>query len=482
MAGIKLTNNHRRSRMASSVARALDRIKEDLEPHLPAAMIESACRDVGHVWRRRKLGPVETIHLFVLQILHLNTAIRHLRHLAGVPVNAAAYCEARMRLPLAALQELLRKSSASLRDALGGECGGGGGGGDLTRWRGHRAFLVDGTGTAVPDTPQLRKVFKRPTGRLKGPGLPVPKVLGLFDAMTGLIVEAMAFCLFVHEASKVWLLHPLLAAGDLLVGDRGFCSYAHLALLSGRGVLGLFRINQQSQIVSFRYRRKHYDHRGGGKRLKAQRGRPRSRWVRRLGKHDQVVRWVKPRAKEGPKWMTREQFAALPDELEVREIRYRVNEKGRRTREVTIVTTLLDPALYPKASIAELYGIRWRAETHLRELKTTLGMERLKCQTEAGVRKELAAYCLAYNLVRAVMVRAAARQGVTPDRISFTDALRWLLSAAAPGEEMPVLVINPKRPGRWHPRVLKHTSRTFPKMTRERHKYRLPTKVKKPAA
>ena len=249
--------------MASSVARALDRIKEDLEPHLPAAMIESACRDVGHVWRRRKLGPVETIHLFVLQILHLNTAIRHLRHLAGVPVNAAAYCEARMRLPLAALQELLRKSSASLRDALGGECGGGGGGGgDLTRWRGHRAFLVDGTGTAVPDTPQLRKVFKRPTGRLKGPGLPVPKVLGLFDAMTGLIVEAMAFCLFVHEASRVWLLHPLLAAGDLLVGDRGFCSYAHVALLSARGVLACFRMHR-TQIVSFRPHRKHYDRRKG---------------------------------------------------------------------------------------------------------------------------------------------------------------------------------------------------------------------------
>ena len=470
----------------ASVARALERIKDDLEPHLPAAMIESACRDAGHRWRERKFGPVETVHLFILQILHFNTAIRHLRHLAKVPVNAGAYCKARMRLPLAALQELLRKSSASLRQSLGRSGGGGDNSNDdnndndndLTRWRGHRTFLVDGTGTAVPDTAPLRKVFKRPTGRAKGPGLPVPKVLGLFDAMTGLVVEAMAFCLFVHEASKVCLLHPLLAAGDLLVGDRGFCSYAHLALLSGRGVLGLFRVNEQSQIVSFRYRRKHYDRRGGGKRLKAQTGRPRSKWVRRLGRHDQVVRWIKPKAKEGPKWMTREQFAELPDELEVREIRYRVSERGRRTKEVTIVTTLLDPALYSKASIAGLYGIRWRVETHLRELKTTLGMARLKCRTEAGVRKELAAYCLAYNLVHAVMVRAAARQGVTPDRISFIDALRWLLSAA-PGEELPALAVNPRRPGRWCPRVLKHTTRTFPKMTRDRCKYRLRPPVKK---
>lgn len=466
----------------ASVASSLERIKRDLEPHLSPDMIESACRDAGHVWRERKLGPVRTVHLFVLQILHFNTAIRHLRHLAKFPVNAAAYCEARMRLPLAALQELLRKSSASLRGALGKECGGGAGGGaDLTRWRGHRTFLLDGTGTAVPDTPQLRDAFKRPTGRAEGPRLPVPKVLGLFDAMTGLVVEAMAFCLFVHEASKAWLLHPLLAAGDLLVGDRGFCSFAHLALLSARGVPGLFRVNERSQIVSFRYRRRHYDRRKGEKGRKAQRGRPRSKWVKRLGRHDQVVRWVKPKAKEGPKWMTREQFAALPDELDVREIRYRVSEKGRRTREVTIATTLLDPLLYPRDAIAELYGIRWRVETHLRELKTVLKMDRLKCRTEAGVRKELAAYCVAYNLVHAVMVRAAARQGVAPDRVSFVDALRWLLSAE-PGEEMPDLVVNPRRVGRWCPRVLKHTSRTFPRMTRERHEYRLRPRVKKPAA
>lgn len=460
----------------ASVSRALDRIKQDLEAHLPPSIIESACRDAGHVWRERKLGPVQTVHLFVLQILHLNTAIRHLRHLAGVAVNAAAYCEARMRLPLEVMQQLLRKSSQSLREALGGECGK-----DLTRWRGHRTFLLDGTGIAVPDTPQLRKVFKRPTGRAKGPALPVPKVVGLFDAMTGLVVEVMAFCLFVHEASKAWLLHPLLSAGDLLVGDRGFCSFAHLALLSAGGVLGLFRVNERVQIVSFRYRRKHYDRRKGEKSRAAQRGRPRSRWGRRLGKGDQVVWWIKPQAKEGPKWMTAEQFAALPDELEVREVRYRVVEKGMRSREVTVATTLLDLVKYPKEAIAELYGIRWRVETHLRELKTTLKMDRLKCKTEAGVRKELAAYCLAYNLVHALMARAAARQGTTPDRISFIDALRWLLSAA-PGEELPALLVNPRRPGRYHPRVLKHTTLTFPRMTRERHQYWLPTRVRKPAA
>jgi hypothetical protein len=86
--------------------------------------------------------------------------------------------------------------------------------------------------------------------------LPVPKVLALFDAMTGLVVEAVAFSLFVNEAGRAWTLHPLLAAGDLLVGDRAFCSYAQLALLHARGALALFRVS--GQIVSFRPHRKHY--------------------------------------------------------------------------------------------------------------------------------------------------------------------------------------------------------------------------------
>jgi hypothetical protein len=295
-------------------------------------------------------------------------------------------------------------------------------------------------------------------------------VLALFDAMTGLVVEALAFCLFVNEAGKAWALHPLLAAGDLLVGDRAFCSYAQLALLHARGTLALFRVNRQ--IVDFRPHRKHYQRKRGSKARDdgSQTGRPRSRWVKRLGKHDQVVAWVRPRPKEGPEWITRKQFAALPAELLVREVRYRVVERGRRTREVTVATTLLDPKRYPKDAIAELYGVRWRIETHFDQLKTTLGMNRLKCRSADGVRKELAAYCLAYNLVHAVMVKAAAQQETTPDRISFADALRWLL-VAAPGEAVPALIVNPVRTGRYCPRVIKHVTRSYPRMTRPRHEY-----------
>jgi hypothetical protein len=115
--------------------------------------------------------------------------------------------------------------------------------------------------------------------------------------------------------------------------------------------------------------------------------------------------------------------------------------------------------------------VRWSVETHFLELKTTLKMRRVKSRTAAGVEKELAVYCLVYNLVRTVMVRAAQRQGVTPDRISFVDAVRWL-TTAAPGEELPDLVVNERRDGRDEPRVIKDLQDTYRKMTRSRKELR----------
>lgn len=441
----------------ASITRALARIKDDLGTFVPDESIRQACRAAGHVWRERQLGPVETVHLFVLQVLHFNTAIRHLRHLAGHAVNAAAYCEARMRLPLAALRLLLR-DSAAVAAARPGDAAGG-------PWCGLRVLLVDGSSTIAPDTPASQRAFGQPTNQKPGCGFPVPKILALFDAFTGMVLEALCLPLFTHEQSGVWRLHPMLKAGDLLVGDRGFCSYVHLAMLHLRGgVAGLFRMHQR-QIVDFRPHRK--------ARSKGRRGRPRSRFVRRLGRHDQLVAWLKPTAR--PKWMAMlaDRFDALPAELLVRELRYLIKGRGRRTRVVTIATTLLDPALYPKETVAELYGLRWSVETHFAELKTTLRMRRVKSQTPDGVRKELAVYCLVYNLVRRVMLRAAKQQGTTPDRVSFLDALRWLLSeAATPGADVAPLVINPRRDGRHEPRVIKDLQDTYRKMTLPRKQMR----------
>ena len=144
----------------------------------------------------------------------------------------------------------------------------------------------------------------------------------------------------------------------------------------------------------------------------------------------------------------------LPPSIVVRELRYQVSARGCRTSEVTLVTTLLDPQRDSATALAELYGQRWQVETNLRHLKQTLGMDVLRTKTVDGVQKELAMFALVYNLVRLVMLRAAERQGVPPDRISFVDAWRWLRQAR-PGDRLRDLLLVPRRPGRHEPRVRK---------------------------
>ena len=434
----------------ATISSALRRVKQDLQPFLPERSILQACREAGHHWRDRLFDPVATLHLFILQIINFNTAITHLRHLSKVPINAASYCKARMRLPLAVVQRLLASSAQAM---AGGKkaC--------AKRWHGLRVYLTDGSGSIAPDTPELQKKFPQPKSQKKGCGFPQVKILGLFDAFTGLVIEALCYSLF-HEQSQVWRLHPLLGKGDLLVADRGFCSYVHLAMLHLRGVLALFRMHQK-QIVDFRPHRKSHQ--------KGQRGKPRSHFVKRLGKHDQLVRWIRPQ--RPPKWMQPEQWAGIPASLLVRELRYTMKAKGQRTRVVTIATTLLDPLRYPKAEIAALYGIRWTVETHFAELKTTLQMRKVKSQTPEGVQKEIAVYCLVYNLIHMVMLAAARRQRVDPGRISFIDTVRWLLSAA-PGEPLTDLVVNPLRPDRHEPREIKDRQDKYKTMTQPRAKSR----------
>jgi len=165
--------------------------------------------------------------------------------------------------------------------------------------------------------------------------------------------------------------------------------------------------------------------------------------------------------------MTPEQYAAIPETLRARELRYRVVVPGRRTRVVTLVTTLLDSRRYSRRALAALYGLRWTVESNLAHLKRTLGMDVLHCKTFVGVMKELTMFVLAYNLVRRVMRQAGERQGVPAKRISFKDALRWLVQARA-DEALPPLRVIPERPGRSEPRVQKRRPKPYDVMSRPR--------------
>ncbi len=392
--------------MFERVSAALRHIQEDLAQVLDAGQITAVCRDVGYRFRQRLLDPVTTIHLFVIQILHGNFAVARLREFTDKEFSEAGYCKARGRLPLQVLQALLQRVSGALRSTID----------DSTRWRGHRTFHLDGSSFSMPDTPELQKEFGQPGGQRPGCGFPVAHVLALFHAGTGFLLKILTAPLRTHDMALTALLHPELAEGDVLIGDRAFCSFVHLALLAGRKLHGVFRAHQK-QIIDFRPHRA-YNGPGRGRR---QKGRPNSRWLKRLGVQDQLVEYFRP--KRRPDWMSPEDYAALPASVVVRELRYRIPNAASRTREVTLVTTLLDAEVYPAQDLAELYRQRWTIETNLRHLKQTMNMDVLHCETVAGVHKELTIFALVYNLVRAVMAQAAQRQQVPLERISFADAL-----------------------------------------------------------
>jgi hypothetical protein len=435
--------------MAVNIVEAVATIKQSVANCLTPQAIEQACQAANHLWRQRELGPVETIHAFMVQVLHGNAACSQTVRLAGLNCSAEAYCQARARLPLAVYERLLEQTS---RTALRSS--------SRPLWHGHRTFLVDGSSFSMPDTPELQAHFGQPGGQRPDCGFPAAHWLTLFNAQSGLLVKQLATPLRTHDMSRVSQLHPELREGDILIGDTAFASYGHLALLYRAKLHGVFRAHQRV-LVSFRKDRKLV-----GKQPKGTKAdRATGRLVRKLGKYDQIVEYDKP--KQRPEWMSAEDYQALPNHILVREIRFWTKLKGGRTRVITLVTTLLDAKKYPAEEVAALYGIRWRIETNLNHLKTTMGLDVLHCRSVSGVLKELTIYSLVYNLVRLVMLKAARQQRTTVRSISFVDALRWLAEACR--AHLPLRVAkNRPRPNRYEPRVRKRRPKEYDLMRKPR--------------
>jgi hypothetical protein len=429
---------------------ALRQVKEDLVSLLDRAAIERMCTELGHRWRDRQFDPYTTVHMFILQVLHQNTSMTHLPHLSGERFSPSAYCQARQRLPLPLLEQLVGRFNQQLGRLEGVE-----------RWHGHRVWLADGSGFSMPDTPALQAEFGQPGNQRPGCGFPVAHALALFDAQAGFIRAVLVHPLRTQDIAHIGELHPKMRSGDILVGDRGFCSYVHLALCSQAKLHAVFRVHQK-KILNFRSRRP-------CAKKGASRGRPRSRWIKRLGRTDQLVEWQKPAA--CPKWMNKEAFDQLPKTLLVRELKWRIRESNYRVCEVSLVTTLLDSEKYPVAEVAGLYRQRWQIEVDLRDLKITLGLDVVKGRKAETVLKEVMVFVLVYNLVRAVILKAARRQRIKPHRLSFIDALRWL-QPPKPMIILPDLVINPDRPGRLEPRCIKRHMKEYDLMTKPRDELR----------
>jgi hypothetical protein len=405
----------------AQMSHALARLKHQLLIDLPMAdHVNQLLKDSGLVWRERLLPPLVMLRLFMMQILNGNCAIAALRQLSGIDFCPSSYCEARIKLPLQVLQSLLHLIHQQAGQSL-----------IAARTLGQRILIADGSTYSVRDTPELRAHFDLPAGVKEGVGYPMGKLMGLLDAATGMFIRLLALPLFQHDLRSIIRLHSLLQAGDILLGDRAFCSFAHIALLNARGVLGCFRLHQRRKNLS-----------------------------------PGLQRWKKPDSR--PAWMTPEQFLLMPAWVDVRLVAYTIQQKGYRTQQVFVATTMLDKDRWPDASIAELYGSRWQIETCFGHLKTTMKMFCLKCETVDGVKKELAMYLIVYNLVRLAMLQAAARQQVNVARISFMDALRWLLARIMGLQGVNRLIVNPNRSGRSQLRVIRRRLKEYDLLKKSR--------------
>ena len=416
-------------------------------------------RQRGVVFRDTALTPGNTLRLFVQQVAHGNIACSAVRHLAGEDFSDSAWCQARARLPIELIREVHRRlidhaqRELDANDDIGA---------DTHRWHAHRVFVVDGSSDSMPDTPELRSHYGVPSGCREGLGFPTSHLLLLMDHRSGLIVDCVDSPLTTSDLSQTPPMHAHLSDGDVLLGDVIFGGWAHLALLL-QGNLHAVVPAHQKRIVDFTPGRPHA-HPRKGKNTKRT-GKPRSRVIRSLGRDDQLVEYFKPPQK--PAWMSDQQWLSLPESITVREIRRTVKRHGFRPLVVTIVTTLLDPQAYPAEELIELRLTRWMVETNIRHLKITLGMDVLKCKTLDGVRKERLVFLLVYNLIRMLMLRWARRQRVNVNRLSFADTLAWLRHGDLVSGPCS-LIINPLRPGRLEPRVIKRQKKEFPYMTRPR--------------
>ena len=428
-----------------------------------AESLEAACRAQGRRWRDRFWTPLQTVCTFLLQVLHVGSSCRSAVAMALAQQAAmgrkalpsedpSAYCQARKRLPLAALKTSLRQIGRRLRQQVS----------QKITWCGRRVWLVDGTTCSMPDTFDLQAAFSQPDGQAPGCGFPVAKVVALFCWASGAVLEAAIGPLWMSELHLWRTLWPALSPGEIVLGDRFYCSFYDFVGVMRRSCDAVFRLHQ----------RRPEDFRQG----------------KRLGKDDRLVTWQRPKWGLRPRGMNRREYKSLPATLTIRMIRFVVDIHGFRSRSITVATTLLDPVEHPAERIAALYRDRWLIELRFRDIKTTMGMEVLRGKTPDVVRKEIHMHLLAYNLIRGLMWQAAATHGRPLHRMSFAgtvdrlNALQPYLQIHPAGrhaESLYQLLLRwiahdpvPDRPNRIEPRAVKRRPKPYDLLNRPRNQMR----------
>jgi hypothetical protein len=323
-------------------------------------------------------------------------------------------------------------------------------------WHGRHVKVVDGSTCSMPDTASNQKAFGQPPGQKPGCGFPTMAFVGVFCLATGAAIKCALGGWALHDLSLFCLVRTAFETGDILLADRGFCCYVEMALMQMRGVDTVARMHQR-RISDFR------------------RGRI-------LGIQDHIVTWNKPQ--NSPRRISKKDFCSIPDTIDIREIRYRLDIKGFRPHMITLATTLLDSKVYPPEDLADLYFQRWAVELDFRHIKITMQMDVLRCKTAEMIRKEFWCHLLAYNLIRHLMWDARQSKRDCHDRSSFKGTIQYLISfrpfysVTTPFQRDIILsklfslILAqqvPYRPNRFEPRVKKRRPKTYSLMSKPRN-------------
>lgn len=270
-------------------------------------------------------------------------------------------------------------------------------------WYGRPVNVIDGTCVSMPDTPQNQELYPQPSGQAQGCGFPVMKIVANFSLATGLLLNYCKSNLHVHEKILWQEMWDSYQEGDVVLGDRAFCGFADFFMLLEKNVDCVMRLHQARKAPD-------PDKEDGT-------------IIKKFNPNDYLVQWQKGRSCDRPDWVTEDLWRRMPQTITVRYIISIIENPGFRTRKVILATTLLDPKAYPAHALADLYRRRWMAELFLRDMKTTMRMDILRCKTPEMIHKELTLFIIAYNLIRTLIWQAACKKGIDPYRISFTGAM-----------------------------------------------------------
>ena len=363
--------------------------------------------------------------------------------------QTAAYCKARARLDLKQLRQAQRRVTKKIEAQAA-----------ATRWCGRWVKVADGSSVSMPDTPQNQKAWPQPQKQKPGCGFPVMRIVVIFSLASGALLELAWGALAIHERTLWRRLWPTLKRGEVLLADRGFCGYADFLLLARQGVDCVMRKHQRRKNAAV---------------------------VKRLGPNDRLVLWRKTGA--CPKWLEEQTWREMPETIIVREIKIQVGIPGFRTQTIFLATTLLDPAAFPAHAFADLYRRRWMAELFLRDLKTTMAMDVLRCKTPKMIDTELWMHVIAYNLVRALALEAALACGLAYERLSLKGAIstvrQWAPLLAQPTweakarQQLYQIMLSylardplPRRSNRIEPRARKRRPKNYQLLNRPREIFR----------